>query len=70
MLQQTINKKKSNYNLMLFYALWAYHTSSKTMTSFTPFQLVYGEEVLLRIECEIPSLKMDFELLPNTSIEE
>jgi hypothetical protein len=37
---------------------------------FTPFQLVYGIEVILTIECEIPSLKLDAELLPNTSTEE
>jgi hypothetical protein len=37
---------------------------------FTPFQLVYGLEVVLPIECEIPSLKLVVELLPNTSAEE
>jgi hypothetical protein len=34
------------------------------------FQLVYGIEVVLPIECEIPSLKLAVELLPNTSAEE
>ena len=54
---------------MLFSALWAYQTSLKNATRFTPFQLVYGLEVTLLIECEIPSLKLDVELLPNTSPE-
>ena len=36
---------------------------------FTPFQLVYGLEVVLPIECEIPSLKLSIELLPATSEE-
>jgi hypothetical protein len=40
------------------------------MTGFTPFQLVYGLEVVLSIECKIPSLKLVIELIPNTSIEE
>ncbi len=31
---------------------------------------MYGLEVLLPIECEMPSLKLVVELLPNTSIEE
>ena len=31
---------------------------------------MYGLEVVLPIECEIPSLKLAIELLPNTSIEE
>ena len=34
------------------------------------FHLVYGVEVFLPIECEISSLKLAVELLPNTSIEE
>jgi hypothetical protein len=35
-----------------------------------PFQLVYGIEVILPIECEIPSLKLKVELLPHTYFEE
>jgi hypothetical protein len=50
--------------------LWAYRNFVKTATGFTPFQLVYGLEVVLPIECEIPSLKIAIELLRNTSIEE
>jgi hypothetical protein len=42
----------------------------KTATGFTLFQLVYGIEAVLPIECEIPSLKLKVELLPHTSTEE
>jgi hypothetical protein len=42
----------------------------KSATGFTPFQLVYGIENILPIECEIPSLKLSVELLPNTFVEE
>lgn len=52
---------------MLYSALWAYQTSVKTATGFTPFQLVYGMESIFPIECEIPSLKLSVELLPETS---
>ena len=55
---------------MLFSALWAYQTSVKTSTGFTPFQLVYGLEAMLPTECEIPSLQIAIELLPATSEEE
>jgi hypothetical protein len=55
---------------MLFSTLWAYRTSVKFATGFTPFQLVYGIKAILMIECEIPSLKLVVELLPNTSVEE
>ena len=55
---------------MLFLVLWAYRTSVKTSTGFTPFQLVYGLEAVLPIECEILSLQMAIELLPAISEEE
>ena len=55
---------------MLFSTLWVYRTSVKTSIGFTPFQLVYGLEAVLPIECEISSLRMAIELLPATSEEE
>src|ERR1700733_12363691 len=67
MLQRTVGMHKSNWHLMLFSVLWAYRTSVKDATSFTPFQLVYGLEATLPIECEIPSLKLVVELLPKTN---
>jgi transposase InsO family protein len=66
-LQRTINSAKSNWHLMLYSTLWAYRTSVKTATSFSPFQLVYGLEAVLPIECQIPSLKLAVQLLPDTS---
>jgi hypothetical protein len=60
-------ENKTSWHLQLFSALWAYRTSAKTSTGFTPFQLVYGIEAVLPIECEIPSLKLKVELLPHTS---
>ena len=45
----------------------AYQTSVKTATGFTLFQLVYGLEAIFLIECEIPSLKLAVQLLPETS---
>ena len=64
------NQNKTNWHMMLFYALWTYHTSAKTTTSFTPFQLIYGQEVVFSIESKISSLKLVIEHLPNTFIEE
>ena len=51
---------------MLFPALWDYRTSVKTATNFTPFHLVFSEEAVLPIECEILSLHLAVELLPDT----
>ena len=70
MLQQMVGAHKSNWHVQLFSAHWAYRTSAKTATGFTPFQLIYGLEVMLPIECEIPSLWLTIELLPHTYEEE
>ena len=42
----------------------------RNATVFTPFQLVYGLEAILPIQCEISSLKLAIDLLPDTSKEE
>ncbi|MCO5610272.1 hypothetical protein L7F22_064508 [Adiantum nelumboides] len=39
-------------------ALWAYRTSFKVYTQFTPYYLVYGQEALLPIEVELGSLRV------------
>ena len=67
MLQRTVGMHKSNWHLILLLALWAYRTSVKDATGFTPFRLGYGLESTLPIECEIPSLKLAVELLPNST---
>lgn len=61
MFQRMIGILKTNWNTMLFLAFWAYTTSMKTATGLTPFQLVYGLEAVLPIECEILSLKLAVE---------
>jgi hypothetical protein len=42
MIQQMVGIKKYDWHLNIFPALWAYRTSTKTTTGFTPFQLLYG----------------------------
>ena len=56
--------------MTLYLALWAYRTSVRNATGFTPFQLVYGMEAILPVQCEIPSLKLIVDLLPDTSTKE
>ena len=70
MLQRMIGVRKRNWNLILYLALWAYRTSVRNATRFIPFQLVYGLEAIFPIQCEIPSLKLTIDLLPDTSKEE
>lgn len=56
--------------MILYLALWVYQTMVRNTTGFTPFQLVYGLEAILPIQCEISSLKLAIDLLPDTSNEE
>ena len=66
-LQRTTNYTKSNWHLMLYLTLWAHRTSIKTTIGFSPFQLIYGIEEILYIECQILSLKLEVHLFPDTS---
>jgi len=43
-------------------ATWAYNTTWKTTTRFTPFELVYGKEALLPIEFEYKNFRMATQL--------
>ena len=51
MLRWMVGDHKSNWNLILFSALWAYRTSVKIATGFTPFHIVYGLEAIFPIQC-------------------
>ena len=47
-----------NWNSKFLDALWAYRSAYKFTTKFTSFQLVYGQEAILPIELELPSLRI------------
>jgi len=49
MLQRMIGIHKWSWNLILYSSLWAYQTSVRNVTRFTPFQLVYGLEAILPV---------------------
>ena len=55
-LTKTIVGSLTDWDDKLWAALWAYRTAYKVTTQFTPFHLVYGQEAILPIEFEIPSL--------------
>eukprot|EP00253_Pinus_taeda_P020453 PITA_20453 len=61
---------KTHWHRMLYPMLWEYQTSVKTATGFTPFQLSYGLEAVLPIECQVPSLQIIVELFSSTTTEE
>ncbi|PKI42557.1 hypothetical protein CRG98_037075 [Punica granatum] len=47
-----------DWHEMLHFALLAYRTSIRTSTRAIPYSLVYGMEVVLPIEVEIPSMRV------------
>ena len=66
MIQHMVNNHKTNWHHMIFSALWVYHTTVKTSTSFTPFHLVYRVESVIPVECEIPNLHATIKLFDDT----
>ena len=52
---------------MLYPALWAYKTTVKIAIGFSSYHLMHGVDSVLPVECEMPSLKLAVELLPDTS---
>ena len=47
-----------DWHEMLPFALHGYCTTTRTSTGATPYSLVYGREVVLLIEVQIPSLRI------------
>jgi hypothetical protein len=65
-LQKTVTKSKSKWHVMLYPTLWEYRTTLNTSINFSLFLLVHWVDSILPIQCEIPSLKLEIELLPDT----
>ncbi|KAL3681519.1 hypothetical protein R1sor_024475 [Riccia sorocarpa] len=56
-LKKTVALNPTDWDRKLIGALWAYRTTYKVTTGHTPFQLVYGQEVILPVEFLIPTLQ-------------
>ncbi|MCO5607245.1 hypothetical protein L7F22_061438 [Adiantum nelumboides] len=53
-----VRNRPQDWDKHLIAALWAYRTSFKVSTQFTPYHFVYGQESLLPIEVEHGSLRV------------
>ncbi|MCO5601173.1 hypothetical protein L7F22_055292 [Adiantum nelumboides] len=53
-----VRDRPQDWDKHLTAPLWAYRTSFKVSTQFTPYHLVYGQETLLPIEVELGSLRL------------
>ena len=59
---KTVAMNRKNWEEKLKDALWAYRITWKDNIGFTPYQLVYGKEVLLPIKFQIHTFKMAVDL--------
>lgn len=57
-LKKMVSTNKRDWHDRLPEALWAYHTTVRTTTVCTPFNLVYGSEAVLPLEVHLPSLRI------------
>ncbi|MCO5611161.1 hypothetical protein L7F22_065411 [Adiantum nelumboides] len=57
-IRKMVKNKTKLWDDFLDRALWAYRTTYKEATEFTPFHLVYGQEALQPIELNIPTMRL------------
>ncbi|MCO5567405.1 hypothetical protein L7F22_021095 [Adiantum nelumboides] len=56
-IRKMVESKPKRWDNFLDGAIWAYRTTYRDATQFTPFHLVYGQEALQPIELNIPTIK-------------
>ncbi|MCO5576269.1 hypothetical protein L7F22_030078 [Adiantum nelumboides] len=57
-IRKMVESKPKCWDNFLDGAIWAYRTTYRDATQFTPFHLVYGQEALQPIELNIPTIKL------------
>ena len=61
-LTKIVSNSRTNWELKLNSALWAYRVAFKTTIGTTPFNMVFGLDAILPIEFLIPTLRVAKEL--------
>jgi hypothetical protein len=56
LIKKKIEENPKRWHEVLSEALWAHHISKHSTTKLTPFELVYGEEVILPAEVNLDAL--------------
>ena len=57
-LTKVVSAHNTDWDGKLHSAVYAYNTSHKTITSGSPYFLIYGQEVLQNVETEIETLRV------------
>jgi len=58
LLKKFISTSKCDWIVKLNKCLWAYRITVRTSTGNTPFSLIYGCEVVIPLEIQMPSLQV------------
>jgi len=61
-LTKIIASHKRDWATRLLEVVWAYNTTWKSTTCFSPYELVFGKKHLLPIEFEIQTLRIALEI--------
>jgi len=61
-LTKTVHLYRRDWAKILTEALWTYKTTWKNTTGHTPYELVYGKQVMFPIEFQIRTFKMAIQL--------
>jgi hypothetical protein len=56
-LTKTVKENRKDWSNRLLEALWAYRTTWRNTTGFSPYELVYGKSVVFPVEFEIKTLR-------------
>ena len=64
---KTIQSSHTNWEDRLPEALWAYRTTWRNTIGYTPYELVYGKQVVLPIEFHLKTFRMAAQLGLNLS---
>jgi hypothetical protein len=64
-LTKTVKENRKDWSQRLPEALWAYRTTWRNTTGFSPYELVYGKSVVFPVEFEIKSLRTALAVNPN-----
>jgi hypothetical protein len=58
LIKNKIEDNPRRWHEVLFEALWAHHISRHVATKVTPFELVYGQEVVLPVEVNLAAYRL------------
>ena len=61
-LTKVVGQSRTEWEMKLHFAVWAYRVAYKTTIGTTPFNMVYGLDAILPIEFLIPTLRVAKEL--------